>query len=86
MTEKLVSDELQISRFVHRDPPSHPESICEAPEAPGWTNICENEPPKIAKSALKNNTTLKFEATKSGLISAKDFDRIVDPKKMTYPG
>ena len=41
---------------------------------------------KIAKSALKNNTTLKFEATKSGLISAKDFDRIVDPKKMTYPG
>ena len=41
---------------------------------------------KIAKSALKNNTTLKFEATKSGLISAKDFDKIVDPKKMTYPG
>ena len=41
---------------------------------------------KIAKSALKNKTTLKFEATKSGLISAKDFDKIVDPKKMTYPG
>ena len=33
-----------------------------------------------------NKTTLKFEATKTGLISAKDFDEIVDPKKMTYPG
>ena len=41
---------------------------------------------KIAKSALKNKTTLKFEAIKSGLISAKDFDKIVDPRKMTYPG
>jgi len=41
---------------------------------------------KIAKSALKNNTTLKFEATKTGLISDKEFDKIVDPKKMTYPG
>ena len=41
---------------------------------------------KIAKSALKNKTTLKFEAIKTGLISNKEFDRIVDPKKMTYPG
>ena len=41
---------------------------------------------KIAKSALKNKTTLKFEATKTGLISAKDFDEIVDPRKMIYPG
>ena len=41
---------------------------------------------KIAKSALKNNTTLKFEATKTGLISDREFDKIVDPKKMTYPG
>ncbi len=40
---------------------------------------------KIAKSALKNNTTLKFEAIKSGLISEKAFDKIVDPKKMIYP-
>ena len=31
---------------------------------------------KIAKSALKNKTTLKFEATRTGLISAKDFDKI----------
>ena len=41
---------------------------------------------KIAKSALKNKTTLKFEAVKTGLISEKDFDKIVDPKKMIYPG
>tara|TARA_A100001015_G_scaffold168883_1_gene187722 strand:- start:333 stop:1721 length:1389 start_codon:yes stop_codon:yes gene_type:complete len=41
---------------------------------------------KIAKSALKNKTTLRLEATKTGLISEKDFDKIVDPKKMTYPG
>jgi len=40
---------------------------------------------KIAKSALKNKTTLKLEATKTGLISEKEFDKIVDPKKMTYP-
>ena len=41
---------------------------------------------KIAKSALKNKTTLKVEAVKTGLISEKDFNKIVDPKKMTYPG
>ena len=41
---------------------------------------------KIAKSALKNKTTLKIEATKTGLITEKEFDKIVDPKKMTYPG
>ena len=40
---------------------------------------------KIAKSALKNKTTLKLEALKTGLISDKEFDKIVDPKKMTYP-
>ena len=40
---------------------------------------------KIAKKALKNKTTLKEEALKSGLISEKDYNKIVDPKKMTYP-
>ena len=40
---------------------------------------------KIAKSALKNNTTLKQEAIKSGLISEKDYNKIVNPKKMIYP-
>ena len=40
---------------------------------------------KIAKTALKNDTTLKFEALKTGLISEKNYNRIVDPKKMTHP-
>ncbi len=40
---------------------------------------------KIAKSALKNGTTLKSEALKSGLIDEKAYDKIVDPKKMIYP-
>jgi len=40
---------------------------------------------KIAKAALKNDTKLKYEALKSGLIKEKDYERIVDPKKMIYP-
>ena len=40
---------------------------------------------KIAKRALKNNTTLKHETLKTRLISEKDYERIVDPKKMIYP-
>ena len=40
---------------------------------------------KIAKKALKNKTTLKYEALKSGLISEKNYNSIVDPKKMIYP-
>ena len=40
---------------------------------------------KIAKNALKNNTTLKEEALKSGLINEKDYNKIVDPKKLIHP-
>ena len=40
---------------------------------------------KIAKTALKNNTTLKHEALKSGLINEKEYKKIVDPKKMIRP-
>ena len=40
---------------------------------------------KIAKTALRNNTTLKQEALKSGLISKKDYEKIIDPIKMTRP-
>ena len=40
---------------------------------------------KIAKRAYKNGTTLKEESLKSGLISEKEYDKIVDPKKMTRP-
>ena len=40
---------------------------------------------KIAKRALKNNTTLKEEVLKTGLISEKQYDKIVDPRKMIRP-
>ena len=40
---------------------------------------------KIAKTALKKGTTLKIEALKTGLINEKDFQRIVNPKKMVSP-
>ena len=40
---------------------------------------------KIAKSALKNGTTLKQEALKTGLISEKEYLKFVNPKKMINP-
>ena len=40
---------------------------------------------KIAKTALKNGTTLKDEALKTKLINEKNFNQIMDPKKMIYP-
>ena len=40
---------------------------------------------KIAKAALKNKTTLKEEALKTGLINEKDYKKIVDPKKIIHP-
>ena len=39
----------------------------------------------LGTEALKNNTTLKHEALKTGLISEKDYEIIVDPRKMIYP-
>ena len=48
-------------------------------------HIGYNNSAKIAKTALKNNTTLKEEALNSGLINEKNYDKIVDPKKMIYP-
>ena len=38
-----------------------------------------------AKNALRNKTTLKTEAMKSGLINEKEYNKIVNPKKMIYP-
>ena len=40
---------------------------------------------KIAKRALKNGTTLREETIKSKLINEKEYDRIVDLKKMIGP-
>ena len=39
----------------------------------------------IAKTAYKNGTTLKEEVIKSGLIKEKDYDKIMNPLKMTKP-
>jgi len=39
----------------------------------------------IAKNAHKNGTTLKEEALKSGLITKSEYDKFVNPKKMTEP-
>ena len=44
-----------------------------------------DEAAKIAKTALKNGTTLKYETLKTGLVKEKDYEKIVDPKKMIYP-
>ena len=40
---------------------------------------------KIAKTALKNRTKLKFETLKTGLITEKEYNQIVNPIKMTKP-
>jgi fumarate hydratase class II len=41
---------------------------------------------KVAKSAHARGTTLKEEAVKLGFVSADEFDRLVQPDKMTHPG
>ena len=41
---------------------------------------------KVAKAAHNNGTTLKEEALRLGLISAAEFNRLVQPSKMTHPG
>jgi fumarate hydratase class II len=40
---------------------------------------------KIAKKAYTNGTTLKEESMKSGLITEKEYNKIVDPVKMISP-
>tara|TARA_A100001015_G_C14420496_1_gene492705 strand:- start:236 stop:502 length:267 start_codon:yes stop_codon:yes gene_type:complete len=39
----------------------------------------------IAKTAHKNGTTLKEEIIKAGLISGKEYEKIMNPIKMTKP-
>ena len=41
---------------------------------------------KVAKAAHSRGTTLKEEALRLGLVSAAEFDRLVQPSKMTHPG
>ena len=41
---------------------------------------------KVAKTAHSRGTTLKEEAVRLGFVSAVEFDRLVQPAKMTHPG
>jgi fumarate hydratase class II len=41
---------------------------------------------KVAKSAHARGTTLKEEAVRQGFVSAAEFERLVQPGKMTHPG
>jgi fumarate hydratase, class II len=41
---------------------------------------------KVAKTAHANGTTLREEAVRLGFVSAAEFDRLVQPEKMTHPG
>src|SRR6202162_1826175 len=41
---------------------------------------------KVAKTAHARGTTLKEEAVRLGFVSAMEFDRLVQPEKMTRPG
>jgi fumarate hydratase class II len=41
---------------------------------------------KVAKTAHANGTTLKEEALRLGFVSAAEFDKLVQPDKMTHPG
>ena len=74
--EGIKADKIKIKRFLDN---SLMLVTALAPHI-GYDNSA-----KIAKRALKNNTTLKKEALKSGLINEKDYNKIVDPKKMIYP-
>ena len=39
----------------------------------------------IAKTAHQNGTTLKEEVVKAGLVNEKEYDKIMNPLKMTKP-
>ena len=41
---------------------------------------------KIAKAAHANGTTLRVEAIRLGYVTGKEFDRLVQPQRMTGPG
>ena len=52
-----------------------------------WTQLglFSKDAASIAKNAHRNGTTLKTEAIKSKLITKSEYEKIVDPKKMTQP-
>jgi len=40
---------------------------------------------KVAKTALKNGTTLREEAVGMGFVTPEEFDRLVRPEDMIHP-
>ena len=72
----LKADEKKIKKFLDN---SLMLVTALAPKV-GYDNAA-----KIAKNANRNGTTLKEESIRSGLINEKEYDKIVDPKKMTKP-
>ena len=40
---------------------------------------------KALKTVVKNHTTLKEEVLKTGLVDEKDYEKIMNPIKMTKP-
>ncbi len=72
----LKADEIKIKQFLDNS------LMLVTALAP---HIGYDKAAKIAKNALKNKTTLKVEALKTGLINEKDYNKIIDPKKMIYP-
>ena len=48
--------------------------------------IGDDNAAKVAKTAHVNGTTLKEEALRLGFVTADEFDRLVQPEKMTKPG
>ena len=49
------------------------------------TKIGYDRAKKKKKTAHKNGTTLKQEVIKAGLIKESEYDKIIDPLKMTRP-
>lgn len=49
------------------------------------THIGYDNAAKVAKKAYQENKTLKVVASELGLVNEKDFDKIVDPRKMLGP-
>ena len=47
--------------------------------------ISSGDGAKIALAAHREGTSLRESALKLGLVSAEDFDRWIDPVKMTRP-
>ena len=76
----MLEELKQIKKKIKRDLDNSLMLVTALAPKIGYDNAA-----KIAKLAHKNGTTLKHEATKSGLINEKEYLKIVDPKKMVSP-